>query len=134
MTILKMDPKENLTKNHELLLWLLEITAGDKEGDFEFIEAHKRVYYLLKLLGIAWFDSDLPNHRNESFELYLSMNWSGKPPSPLFDIAKLSNHTLSYLCAKINKPQWLSEAHETVVIKLIDLPMFWKIKNKNPYS
>jgi hypothetical protein len=115
-----------LVKNRDLILWLLEMAAGENEGRYGTREAHKRVYYLLKLCDVIWFEEEIPDNNIDNFEIFLNGNWSGKPPNPFTEVSRLSNFSLSYLCRKLTKPSWLNGTYATVIIKLPDLPVFWE--------
>lgn len=110
--------------NTQFLLWVISFSEAGKEY-FKKVEAHKTVYYLLKIFDFLWFEPDIPEDDDRPFHIFLNGHWPGNPSFFFSDVAKLHNETLSYLSRKITRPKWLDGNTLYTEVSIKDSPRSW---------
>ena len=72
------------------------------------IEKAKQWFYVRKILGVLWFEGELPNDRTTPFTIKFHDNWANNImlPESVSEILDLSVPELEYLCARILVPEW----------------------------
>jgi hypothetical protein len=113
---------------HLFLLFLIQNPTPDPPASATEV---KRNYYLLKLLGLIWFeDGERKNGTNPS--CYLNIDWPCEPTSTrLKSLISLDSSTLEWLSKNMQKPQWAVEDCE---MKEFSFTGFWETVTGIPYD
>jgi len=72
------------------------------------IEKAQQWFYVRKILGVVWFEGELPYDRTTPFTIKFHDQWSNNImlPESVSEIIDLSVPELEYLCARILVPEW----------------------------
>ena len=84
--------------------------SSSKPGGSLSAQDTELIFYQFKLLGVFWFEGDLPLEPNQEISCLFNNDWPNglNIPTGMNDIPKLSLEEMKFVAARIKKPAWAS--------------------------
>jgi hypothetical protein len=116
-----MFPKDVPPRLRKLASYWKKLIISDQSESFEYI---RKVFYGAKILGICWFEGEIPSDEKETFVIYSNpdLREPAGMSKELDTLMKLGESELLSKCETGIKPEWVGPKTHRRIFKIEQLP------------